>query len=61
VKAVDAGEKSVALDPTDGEAWLMLGAAYQSMGKTAEARRSFSSCVAEGKKGPIGECRAMLR
>jgi hypothetical protein len=59
-KAVEAGERSVALDPADGEAWLMLGAAYQSMGKGAEARRSFSSCVAEGKKGPIGECRAML-
>ncbi len=59
-KAVEAGERSVALDPADGEAWLMLGAAYQSMGKGAEARRSFLSCVAEGKKGPIGECRAML-
>jgi len=60
-KAVEAGERSVALDPADGEAWLMLGAAYQSMGKGAEARRSFASCVAEGKRGPIGECRAMLR
>jgi hypothetical protein len=60
-KAVEAGERSVALDPTDGEAWLLLGAAYQSMGKNAEARRSFSSCIAEAKKGPIGECRAMLR
>src|SRR5208283_302311 len=49
-KAVEAGERSVALDPADGEAWLMLGAAYQSMGKGAEARRSFASCVAEGKK-----------
>jgi hypothetical protein len=60
-KAVEAGERSVALDPADGEAWLMLGAAYQSMGKSAEARRSFSSCVAEAKKGPVNECRAMLR
>ncbi len=60
-KAVEAGERSVQLDPSDGEAWLMLGAAYQSMGKGAEARRAFSSCVAEGKKGPIGDCRAMLR
>jgi hypothetical protein len=60
-KAVEAGEHSVALDPADGEAWLMLGAAYQSMGKNAEARRSFSSCTAEAKRGPINECRAMLR
>ena len=49
------------LDPADGEAWLMLGAAYQSMGKNAEARRTFSSCAAEAKRGPINECRAMLR
>jgi tetratricopeptide (TPR) repeat protein len=60
-KSVEAGERSVALDPTDGEAWLTLGAAYQSMGKGAEARRSYASCVAEGKRGPINECRAMLR
>ncbi len=60
-KAVEAGERSVALDPADGEAWLTLGAAYQMMGRAAEARRSFSSCVAEAKRGPIGECRAMLR
>jgi tetratricopeptide (TPR) repeat protein len=60
-KAVAAGEQSVALDPGDGEAWLLLGAAYQSMGKGAEARRTFTSCVAEGKRGPVNECRAMLR
>jgi hypothetical protein len=60
-KAVEAGEKSVSLDPSDGDAWLLLGAAYQAMGKAAEARRSFSSCVAEGKRGQIGECRSMLR
>jgi hypothetical protein len=60
-KAVAAGEHSVQLDPGDGEAWLLLGAAYQSMGKGAEARRTFTSCVAEGKRGPINECRAMLR
>jgi len=59
-KAIEAGERSVALDPTDGDAWLMLGAAYQSVGKAAEARRSFASCVSEGKRGQISECRSML-
>ena len=59
-KAIAAGEHSVALDPTDGEAWLLLGAAYQSIGKGAEAHRTFASCVAEGKRGPVNECRAML-
>ena len=51
----------MALDPTDGEAWLLLGAAYQEKGLNAEARRAFTSCLKEGKRGPMGECRAMLR
>lgn len=58
--AIAAGERSVALDPTDGEAWLLLGAAYQEKGKNADARRCYSSCVKEGKRGPLGECRALV-
>lgn len=60
-EAAAAGERSVALDPADGEAWLVLGAAYQQMGKNADARKAFQSCLKEGKRGPIGECRAMLQ
>jgi len=59
--AIAAGERSVALDPTDGEAWLLLGAAYQEKGKMSEARRAYTACTKEGKRGPVGECRAMLR
>jgi hypothetical protein len=59
--AIEAGERSVALDATDGEAWLLLGAAYQEKGNSAEARRCYTACVKEGKHGPVGECRAMLR
>jgi tetratricopeptide (TPR) repeat protein len=60
-EAIEAGERSVALDPTDGDAWLVLGAAYQLRGATAEARRCFSSCVRQGTRGPRGECAALLR
>jgi hypothetical protein len=60
-KAIDAGERSVGLDPTDGEAWLLLGAAYQSLGRVGDARRSFNACLKQGKKGPLGECKAMLQ
>jgi ribonuclease E len=59
--AIAAGERSVALDATDGEAWLLLGAAYQEKGQMSEARRAYASCLKEGKRGPLGECRAMLR
>jgi tetratricopeptide (TPR) repeat protein len=59
--AIAAGERAIALDPTDGEAWLLLGAAYQDSGKASEARRCFAACAKEGKRGAINECRMMLR
>ena len=60
-QAIEAGERSVAADPTDGEAWLLLGAAYQERGKLADARRCYAACIKEGKRGPKGECAAMLQ
>jgi tetratricopeptide (TPR) repeat protein len=60
-EAIEAGERSVALDPTDGEAWLILGAAYQEKGNIAAARGAYSSCLKEGKSGPRHECAKMLR
>jgi tetratricopeptide (TPR) repeat protein len=60
-RAAEAGERSVRLDPSDGEAWLLLGASYQSMGRAGDAKRAFNSCLSQGKKGPLGECKAMLQ
>ena len=59
--AIAAGERSIALDPTDGETWLLLGAAYQDSGKSLDARRCVVECAKQGKRGPINECRMMLR
>ena len=59
--AIAAGEQSISLDPTDSEAWLLLGAAYQQKGDSKNAVRSFRSCVDQGKRGPKGDCAAMLR
>jgi tetratricopeptide (TPR) repeat protein len=59
--SIEAGEQSVDLDPTDGEAWLVLGAAYQQVGNLEQARRCFRSCVEKGKGGSRSECAAMLR
>ncbi len=55
-EAIAAGERSVALDPGDAEAWLILGAAYQQKGDMTNARRAFRSCLEQGKRGPKGEC-----
>jgi tetratricopeptide (TPR) repeat protein len=59
--AIEAGERSVTLDPTDGEAWLILGAAYQEKGNAKDARRCYKACVEQSKRGPRNECAAMLR
>ncbi len=59
--AVASGERSVALDPSDGEAWLVLGAAYQARGELAQAKRCYRACVEQGTRGPKAECRAMAQ
>jgi tetratricopeptide (TPR) repeat protein len=59
--AIEAGEQSVALDPTDADAWLVLGAAYQMKGRYADARHCFASCADQARRGPRWECRALLR
>jgi len=59
--SIEAGERSVALDPTDAEAWLVLGAAYQERGQLTEARRCYKACLARATWGPRTECRELLR
>jgi tetratricopeptide (TPR) repeat protein len=59
--AIEAGEESVALDPTDADAWLVLGAAYQMKGRHADARRCFETCAEQARRGGRWECRALLR
>jgi Flp pilus assembly protein TadD len=60
-QAIEAGERAVALDPTDAEAWLILGAGYDQKGAYAQARRSFASCAHLATHGPRRECAALLR
>ncbi len=59
--AVAAGERATSADPTDAEAWLILGAAHQELGHDAAARAAFHSCLTSAKHGPIRECGSMLR
>jgi hypothetical protein len=60
-EAIESAQRSVDLDPTDAEAWLILGSAQQDSGKWKEAHESFVACTKQAKAGPIGECRMMLR
>jgi Flp pilus assembly protein TadD len=60
--AIEAGEKATALDETDSEAWLLLGAAYQEKGDLANARNAYKSCLEKGTKDRFQrECRMFAR
>jgi colicin import membrane protein len=60
-QAIEAGERAVALDETDAEAWLVLGASYEQKAAYTQARRCFSTCVRVATRGPRRECAALLR
>ncbi len=59
--AVEAATRSITVDPTDAEAWLLLGAAQQEAGHPADAHASFLACTKQAKAGNVSECGAMLR
>jgi hypothetical protein len=58
--AIMAALRSTSIDPTDADAWLLLGAAYQEAGKGADARLAYSECAKEAKRGEVRECQLML-
>ncbi|MDB4998248.1 MAG: serine/threonine protein kinase [Myxococcaceae bacterium] len=47
-------------DPTDAEAWLTLGAAYETQGRKDAALAAYKSCTTQGTGPRVGECRALL-
>ncbi len=59
--AIAAGERSTVADPTDAEAWLVLGAAYTDQGSFAAAQRCYHSCATEAKRGDVRECKFLMR
>lgn len=59
--AIETGARAVALDPTDAEAWLILGAGYDQRGAYGEARKCFAACAHVATRGPRRECAALLR
>ena len=57
--AVELARKAVNGDPTNAEAWLTLGAAYDAMGNHPLARGAYKSCVDNGQGPRVSECRAL--
>ncbi len=59
-KAIELARQATAGDPANTEAWLTLGAAYESSGKPAMARSAYRSCATQGRGDRVAECRALL-
>jgi len=53
-KAIEAGERAVAMNPADGDAWYVLGSAYMLNNDHDNQVRCFTRCLAE--KGGNQEC-----
>jgi hypothetical protein len=60
-KAVDLARQATSADPSNAEAWLTLGAAYEATGRASLARAAYQSCAAHGKGERVGECRALAQ
>ena len=58
--AIERGIESVEADPSDAEAWLVLGAAQMAKGQNAESRSTFVTCTKMATHGPRNECSQML-
>jgi Flp pilus assembly protein TadD len=59
VRAVELARQAVNASPSNADAWLTLGAAYQATGDAASAREAYRSCVERAKTANVGECRVL--
>jgi DNA-binding response OmpR family regulator len=60
LRAAEVARKATAADPTNAEAWLTLGAAYDAAGNRAQARLAYKNCVDNGRGARVSECKALL-
>jgi tetratricopeptide (TPR) repeat protein len=56
-RAIDLARQAVSSNPSDADAWLTLGAAYQASGNAGEAREAYANCVAHARTANVSECR----
>jgi Tfp pilus assembly protein PilF len=58
-RAVELARQAVASNPSNADAWLTLGAAYQASGNGSAARDAYRSCVAQAHTANVNECRVL--
>lgn len=59
-RAIALAKDALATDPHRGEAWLILGAAHEMAGRTAEARAAYTECAEHGRGHARAECADLL-
>lgn len=60
-EAADLAARAVAVDATNSQAWITLGAARQELRDAAGARQAYQSCVDQGQGRYVSDCRLMLQ
>ena len=59
-RAAEVARRATAADPSNVEAWLTLGAAYDASGNRAQAHGAYKNCVDTGRGPRVSECKALL-
>jgi Flp pilus assembly protein TadD len=54
-------QHSADADPTNSEAWIVLGAAQDQLGKKQAAQQAYRNCATKGQGQYVTECKRMLR
>ena len=58
-KAIELARRYTNAYPTEAFGWLILGAAYDQLGKRSEARKIYRECSRKAKGAYAGECAAL--
>jgi predicted Zn-dependent protease len=59
--AETAAKRATDADDTNSEAWIVLGAAQDGLGKKQAAEQSYRHCAQKGQGQYVTECKRMLR
>jgi Tfp pilus assembly protein PilF len=58
-RAMALAHQAVLANPSDADAWLILGAACQAAGNQPAARDAYRSCVTSARTANVSECRLL--
>jgi DNA-binding response OmpR family regulator len=59
-KAAEIAHRITVHQPTNADAWLTLGAAYEALGQPKSAKDAYRSCAAKASGAGAAECKALL-